>query len=340
MLVWELPYWILWAALTPLIFWITRRFRIERQRWAGNLLIQICACLLISIGHRAIYLLVGWGLHVAAYQQVSSIAELYQFLFFFNLPNGFMSYAMVLLVSHAIDYYHRYQAEELKASHLKAELAEAQLQATQAQLQALKMQLHPHFLFNTLNSISALLDEDIEAADEMLARLGDFLRLTLENSGAQEVSLQQEMEFLMCYLEIERVRFQDRLSVSTHIEPETLDARVPNLILQPIVENAIRHGIVPRISPGRLEIRATHNNGVLQLRVRDNGPGLCAAIGSDKVVKQGVGIANTRARLKRLYGPSHRFEMADAPEGGLQVTLEIPFKTVDVRETEKKVAFG
>src|SRR4029079_13460186 len=141
-------------------------------------------------------------------------------------------------------------------------------------LQALKMQLHPHFLFNTLNSISALLDEDVDAADQMLARLGDLLRMTLENSGAQEVTLQEELEFLRCYLEIEQVRFNDRLTVSMHIEPETLDAKVPNLILQPIVENAIKHGIVSRIAPGRIEIIARRSDDALLLQVKDNGPGL------------------------------------------------------------------
>src|SRR5262249_28489116 len=147
----------------------------------------------------------------------------------------------------------------------------AQLQVTEAQLQALKMQLHPHFLFNTLNSISALLDEDVDAADQMLARLGDFLRLTLENSGAQRVTLQEELEFLRCYLEIERVRFEDRLTINMHIDPEALDARVPNLILQPIVENAIRHGIVSRIAPGQIDISAKRLRDTLQLQVRDNG---------------------------------------------------------------------
>ena len=327
MLVWELPYWLLWAGLAPAVFLFTRRFPIDRERWFRNSLLHIVACVVLTIAHRAIYLIIGWLLHVAAYQNLTSIPDLYSSDILFNLPTGFMSYGTIFLISYVIDYYRRHQEEELKISRLKAELAEAKLQVTEAQLQALKMQLHPHFLFNTLNSISALLDEDAEAADQMLARLGDFLRLTLENSGAQQVTLQEELEFLRCYLEIEHVRFHDRLTVNMQIEPGTLDARVPNLILQPIVENAIRHGIVSRIAPGQIEISARLSGDALQLQVKDNGPGLRLVEAGRATFKEGLGLANTRARLAQMYGPAHRFEMADAPEGGLQVTLTIPFES-------------
>ncbi len=333
MLVWELPYWLLWAGLAPVVFLFTRRFPIDRERWFRNSILHIAGCVVLSIAHRAIYLIIGWLLHVAAYQKLSSIPELYSSDILFNLPTGFMSYGTIFLISYVIDYYRRHQEEELKISRLKAELAQAQLQVTEAQLQALKMQLHPHFLFNTLNSISALLDEDADAADQMLARLGDFLRLTLENSGAQEVTLQEELEFLRCYLEIERVRFHDRLTVNMQIEPETLDARVPNLILQPIVENAIKHGIVARIAPGEIAIRARHRGQTLELQVKDNGPGLGRTDGVR--LKEGLGLANTRARLEQLYRAAYRFDMSDAPEGGLQVTLEIPFVTVGATRAQE-----
>ncbi len=338
MLVWELPYWLLWAGLAPAIFLFTRRFPIDRERWLGNSLLHLLACVVLSIAHRAIYLIIGWLLHVAAYQNLGSIPDLYSSDILFNLPTGFMSYGTIFLVSYVIDYYRRHQQEELKISRLKAELAQAQLQVTEAQLQALKMQLHPHFLFNTLNSISALLDEDVDAADQMLARLGDLLRLTLENSGAQQVTLQEELEFLRCYLEIEHVRFHDRLTVNMHIEPETLEARVPNLILQPIVENAVRHGIVSRIAPGEIEIRASRTGDILRLQVKDNGPGLHGGEATSGRIKEGLGLTNTRARLQQMYGTAHRFDMADVPEGGLQVTLEMPFDTAGlVREREEAV---
>jgi two-component system LytT family sensor kinase len=236
-----------------------------------------------------------------------------------------MSYGVILLVSHVINYYKRFRDEELKATELKAELAEAQLQITQAQLQALKMQLHPHFLFNTLNSISALLDEDAEKADEMLARLGDFLRLTLENSGAQMVALRDELEFLRRYLEIEQVRYQDRLSVEMNIEPQTLEAQVPNMILQPIIENAIRHGIAQRLGGGHIEVSARRDGAKLHLQVKDDGLGVSLS----ENLKTGVGLANTTERLKRAYGGAHNFEIRTAPEGGTLVTFTIPFALTD-----------
>lgn len=329
MLIWELPYWFLWAALSPVVFWLTRRFPLQRGRMLVNSGVHVGACVVLSVLHRAAYLIIGWLLHVAVYRHLSSsISDVFSFLLLFNLQTGFMSYGTVLLVSYVIDYYRRYQNEELKISRLKTDLAEAQLQTTQAQLQSLKMQLQPHFLFNTLNSISTLLDEDVEAADEMLARLGDFLRLTLDNSGAEEVTLQEELELLRCYLEIEQVRFQDRLTVLMEIEPETLEALVPNLILQPIVENAIRHGIVEEVGKGRIEIHSSRTNGMLLLQVRDNGPGLQAEASAGRAgSKRGLGFTLTRERLERLYAARQRFHLEDAAPGGVQVTLEIPFVT-------------
>jgi LytS/YehU family sensor histidine kinase len=153
------------------------------------------------------------------------------------------------------------------------------------------------------------------------------LRLTLENAGTQEVSLQEELEFLTCYLEIERIRFQDRLVVRIEADPASLDARLPNLILQPIVENAIRHGIAPRTGQGLIEVRARCQDGLLQVHVSDNGPGLPTNGNSSGVLREGVGLANTQARLQQLYGSAHRLDMENAPTGGLTVILEIPFKT-------------
>jgi len=160
--------------------------------------------------------------------------------------------------------------------------------------------------------------EDPETAQRMLVRLADFLRLTLENSAVQEVSLRREIDFLSRYLEIERMRFPQRLAVEFTVDPAMLDARVPNLILQPIVENAIRHGIAAKASPGRLEVGASRRNGSLLLRVRDTGPGLTAP------PTEGIGLANTRERLGRLYGTASRLSLENAPGGGLEVIIEIP----------------
>jgi LytS/YehU family sensor histidine kinase len=241
-----------------------------------------------------------------------------------NMPLDFSMYCFILSTIYVVDFYRSFQAEQVKSSELKAALANSQLQA-------LKMQLHPHFLFNTLNSISALIHEDARAADQMVARLGDFLRLTLENSGELEVTFKQEMDFVDCYLEIEKVRFQERLDVRREISAETLSAEVPNLLLQPIIENAIRHGISRQTGVGHLAIRAHKVKDKLQIEIEDNGPGLAMAAahaGNGKVAKSGIGLANTRARLTHLYGAAEfRLEIKTAVSRGLIVLIEIPFKT-------------
>lgn len=313
----ELGYAYIWAALTPLILWLARRYPIERWNWVRSLLIHLGVSLFIGVGTRVLHDLMLIPV-VADSNFKFSISKLLMNVYFMT-DYGAMLYWLILLISYSFNYQRRYREGEVRATRLEAQLA-------QAQLQALKMQLHPHFLFNTLHSISALVHKNADAADKMIARLGDFLRLTLENSGAQEVSLGQELEFLKCYLEIERIRFEDRLTVQMDIEPQTLDARLPNLILQPIVENAIRHGISQRTSAGRIEIDARRLNGTLQVQVTDNGPGLSSDSNSGSIVKAGVGLANTQARLKQLYGDEHRLDLANAASGGLTVILEIPFR--------------
>jgi LytS/YehU family sensor histidine kinase len=173
------------------------------------------------------------------------------------------------------------------------------------------------------------MDDDVKGARRMIARLSELLRLTLENAGRQEVSLLQELDALERYLEIEQIRFQDRLTVQLAVAPETLDASVPNLVLQPLVENAIRHGIAPRSSAGRIEIRAERRDGMIELQVIDDGPGLQS--GAEEF-NEGIGLANTRARLRRLYGDEHRIEIKDADGGGLAVKLSIPFRQADAED--------
>lgn len=313
----ELIYAYIWAGLTPFILWLARRFPIERWNWVRSLMVHLGVSLFIGFATRVLHDLMLFSL-LADSGGSFSVSRLLMSVYFMT-DYGVMIYWLILLISYAFDYQRRYREGEVRATRLEAQLA-------QAQLQALKMQLHPHFLFNTLHSISALVHKDPDAADKMIARLGDFLRLTLDNSGAQEVSLQQELEFLKCYLEIERIRFADRLTVQMDIEPQTLDARLPNLILQPIVENAIRHGISPRTGPGRIEIEARRLNGNLQVQVTDNGPGIPSASNTGAIIKEGVGLANTQARLKQLYGNDHRLDLSNAAGGGLTVILEIPFR--------------
>ncbi len=303
----------IWALATPLILWLSQRFCMDRTNWLrrGALHLLISVFLVISL----------ISLHFIAYMaligRVGNIVPIRLASFvYYNLDRFLLMYWFILLMTHAFNYYHSFRKNALKASQLHTQLV-------QSQLEALKMQVHPHFLFNTLHSISALLSRDTDAARKMITRLGDFLRLTLENSGSMEVTLQQEIEFLNGYLEIERIRFQDRLTTDIKVDPEVLDVRVPNLILQPIVENAMRHAIGNSTS-GRIEVTAAPRNGVVRIEVKDNGPGLQLDRSLESPRGRGLGLANTRARLAGLYGNAASFSLTNDPAGGLIVALEIP----------------
>ena len=311
-----------WAILSPLIVFFAKRFRFEQRNWWRLLPAHLVAAVVFLLLHTAIHVI------FVKIVDPAPVAESGGFLAFtLRLTIGRWAldlpmYCFLLSSIYVVDFYRRFQAEQLKSSELKAALATSQLNA-------LKMQIHPHFLFNTLNSISALIHKDQKAADKMVARLGDFLRMTLESSGEREVSLKQEMDFVASYLEIESVRFQDRLVVEMNIDPETLAARVPNLILQPIVENAIKHGISQQESVESLIISSKRHEDRLQIRVEDSGPGLQPSNGNGKGSKTvGIGLANTRARLAHLYEENYRFEIKNSVPHGVIVTLEIPFETI------------
>ena len=314
----ELVYSYLWLALTPFVIWWSRVFRIEGGKKLRNFAIHFAIHLVtsgvLSLVHSALFSLIsipfGW------YPDTGSLPHRYGVLILAFAPINVVFYWGIVIVEHAIDYYRKYQERELRTSQLEAQLVAAELQV-------LKMQLHPHFLFNTLNTISALIHESPDEADEMISQLGDLLRMTLDSVHVHEVALTQELDFLKHYLAIEQTRFQDRLWVNMAIEPETLDALVPNLILQTLVENSIRHGIALRPEAHSIEIKSWRDNGMLRLQVADDGPGLS----SDKLpLKEGVGLTTTRQRLVSLYGPKHDFSLRNSPVGGLVVELTIPFK--------------
>ena len=185
------------------------------------------------------------------------------------------------------------------------------------------MQLQPHFLFNTLNAVTTLMHRDVDAAERMLVRLSDLLRLTIEKIGVHDVSLGEEVEFLRSYLEIEETRFRERLSVSIDVASDIMDARVPHLILQPLVENSLRHGVEKRSASTRIEVRAVRGNGNLVLTVSDEGPGLPDGFDPDK--SGGMGLSNVRERLERLYGPEHALLLRNRPGGGVVATLSLPY---------------
>jgi LytS/YehU family sensor histidine kinase len=306
-----------WAALSLLIFWFSRRFPIEiRPVNSGNLLLHIPVVLILAVGHQVIHLTTLWLILPRLRKLYPTLVACFRSYFGFGFYIDLIIATLIVIGVHALLYYRRFQAGQLEQAALKAQLA-------QAQLRALKMQLHPHFLFNTLHSISSLVLEDPPKANSMIARLGDFLRLTLDHSDQQLVTLKEETEFVRCYLEIEQVRFGDRLDVQFQIDPATLSAEVPHLILQPVVENAIQHAIAPRATPGRITITARHVGELLQLEVKDTGPGQAKTTNSQ--APHGMGLSNVRARLERLYGNDFKFELNEGGEEGIAVLMQIPF---------------
>jgi LytS/YehU family sensor histidine kinase len=261
---------------------------------------------------------VHFGIYLTSYEGKAPAVWWLSFaqrIFLQNLDWSLMVYSTVVGLSYALTYYREAQARAVKEAQLETRLVEARLRTLEAEL-------HPHFLFNTLHAISSLVHTNPDAADRMISRLSDLLRITFDRSGSPGVSLQEELEFLQKYLEIEQTRFHDRLTVRFDIDPDTLDAEVPRLILQPLVENAIKHGVSPKPGDGLVEIRSQRHGDKLWVEVSDNGVGL-SANGRAKL-HSGVGLSNTRDRLDVLYGPAHSIEFSDGTTG-LAVRLEIPF---------------
>ncbi|HJR07716.1 MAG TPA: histidine kinase [Pyrinomonadaceae bacterium] len=316
---WQMLGWGSWAFLTPLVLWLGRRFPLERASLVRGLLVHIPACVLVSAAHIAFFTYL--TIHLSPFGAEGhprSFGEMFAGRMTSQFHIDLLIYAATLGTSYAVSYYERYREREVRATQLEAQLA-------QAQLQALKMQLHPHFLFNTLNGIAGLVrDQKNKAAVDMLVGLSDLLRYTLENAGKQEVPLREELDFLELYLDIQKMRFPDRLQVEMRVASNTLDALVPNLILQPLVENAIRHGVSLRADRGMIRITAERADGVLQIVVHDDGPGLRR--GTPQGTGDGIGLSNTRARLAQLYGEGHRFTAANRASGGFEAALAIPFK--------------
>lgn len=312
----------LWALTTLAIFWLARRFPFEKGRVLRGLVVHLAAAVLIALTRSGIMVMLGWYVPWVRPRILSQ-------QFWGTSSQNILFYALLLGIAHLVLYYRRYRERE----HAAAQLARG---LTEARLQALKMQLQPHFLFNTLNAISALIPDDAKPARRMVARLGDLLRTTLEHEDTQEVTLREELAFLEPYLEIEQARLEDRLTVVMNIAPDTLDARVPHLLLQPLVENAIRHGIASRIEPGRVEISSSRgaDSRFLQLEIKDDGRGFDRTHDreSEGRTRRGVGLTNIRSRLEQLYGNEHRFKLENRADGGVVVQIGIPYRRADTTE--------
>ena len=312
------PAWAVWALLTPVVFAVGARFPLERGKLRRVLPVHLVAALAIvsawALAVSAIGMGLGWP--AAGGHTWGTMVERY-------LPRrlhvNLLIYGALVGVYHALEYHRRLHEREAAAAELRTRLA-------QAQLQSLRTQLQPHFLFNTLNAVSVLaLKGETQSVVRMLSRLSELLRLTLDGAPGQEVSLRRELAMLERYVDIERVRFPDRLEVRVDAAPDTHDALVPSLLLQPLVENAIRHGIAQTVGAGRVHVRAERRGGRLWMEVRDTGPGFPPADGR----REGIGLANVRARLACLYGDEGRFTLENAPEGGAVVTVEVPFRSAD-----------
>jgi signal transduction histidine kinase len=315
LLVLNLTYWYVPALLAPLIMSVATRYRLGRASFGTLALVHVPGALVYAGIHELVMVAVrfaivpGGSVRTGCWRCVvrDSLQQLDWLL---------MTYLFFVGLAHALAYRRAFEAQELNAAQLETRLVEAQLQSLQRQLQ-------PHFLFNTLNTISGLMRSNMDAADRMIDQLGDLLRMTLNTSGAEQVPLQEELEMLQKYLEIEQTRFGGRLTIKTDIEPETLDALVPYMLLQPLAENAIRHGVAPHARPGWVAIHTAHVGDQLEIEIRDSGNGLPP----DRLdqLNQGVGLSNTRARLAHLYPDAFTFRFSNMVEG-FCVTVAVPFK--------------
>lgn len=311
----DLLSWGIWGLLLPPIWWLSQRFPWRRDKLLHWFPIHLAAGLAISAVF-VVLLEVKDGIVAALFDggAFKPLADLPGYLYggfeLFLLP-----YFAIVASIHAFGTLKRRRRRELNVSRLETRLV-------QANLEVLKMQIRPHFLFNTLNAISALMHRDVDAADRMIVLLSDLLRMSLVDDQRHLVTLEDELEFLNRYLAIEKIRFRDRLEVEIDVGPGCLAAQVPRLILQPLVENSIRHGIAMRSAAGTVAIRGQRRGDRLALVVWDDGPG----IPDGAVRREGVGLTNTRARLQQIYGGDHRFELVNAEAGGLEVRLEIPFE--------------
>ena len=316
----ELLEYSLWGLLTPVVFRFVESVPIveptdtEQTTVARNVgLHAAAACvaaIVVDLSEDAVE--AGFG-----ERSVDFLQSISRFWF----TDELVVYLIILMAGLARSYYFQQKAQQEEAERLEERAEDLEAQLTEARLEALRMQLNPHFLFNTLHAVSTLVDRDPSGVRRMIARLSELLRHVLDEEAPQEVPLSQELEFLDDYFEIQSIRFQGRLDTEVDIPPDLHDAQVPNLILQPVVENAIKHGASQVRGVGRIEVRGRRKDDMLVLSVTDNGPGLSDA------QAEGLGLRNVRARLQGLYGDAHSLHLDSADGGGTQAVLTLPFHT-------------
>lgn len=299
-------YWI-WALLTPFVLVLAKRFPFTARNWLPTALIHVASYLVFTWAFVGLSALVGIPIGIPSNYYGWTIWLRFTAYFYDSL----WMYGPIVLVCNLLEYYQRYKERTMQAARLQAQLS-------RAEFEALRHQLHPHFLFNTLNSIASLMHEDVEAADDMLADLSSMLRAYLKGFGEQETTLARELMLLETYLRIQKRRFEDRLSYSVDVPHELLQAQIPTLVLQPFVENAILHGLAPREHGGHLAISARSDDVSLVLQIQDNGLGLAPEY------TEGVGIGNSRARLAQLYGKQQSLQISGNGRAGVVVVITLP----------------
>jgi sensor histidine kinase YesM len=311
---WSMIQWYTWAALAPWVFRLAARYPIQAPLHLRGLGIQLP----LSLGVTLLAMLI--GAFVSTPFEPGSLGEQIRQFIGQHVATGLLTYWTLFAIQRALAFHEEKARRELEASRLAAELA-------QSRLRALKSQLQPHFLFNTLHAIATLLDEDALSAEDMLLRLSELLRAFLEDYDGQEISLQRELVLLDLYLGIQRVRFKDRLTTQIYISPDTLHCAVPSLILQPIVENAIRHGIGERVGADCIEIESRRENDSLCIDVRNRNSTL--ETGSSSASGHGIGLSNTTLRLHELYGDAADVRLEMIWPQGVICRLRIPFRDIE-----------
>jgi signal transduction histidine kinase len=317
-----------WAVLTPLVFAMTSHYPLERGHLLPRIALFFVVGMLIAVGVDVVTGFMRFDVFHLARGRFADAGPMWRLRHLWFM-NEFLVYIAILAGGVARDYFLRYRSRREQTIRLQAQAAQLQAQLADARLAALRTQLNPHFLFNTLHAVSALVERDPRGVRRMIARLSELLRTTLDGADEQEVPLSQELQFTHRYLEIMQIRFQGRLAIESQVEPGALDALVPNLILQPLVENAIKHGVSKIDEAGRIEIGAKRIGERLVLTVRDNGPPI-----GDAVLRagEGVGLRNTRERLLELYGTEQSLSLSAAGDEGVIAEVKIPFhKRTDLR---------
>jgi two-component sensor histidine kinase len=310
-----------WVFLTPLVVWTCSAYTLERSTWKRSIWVHLAVCIFgMGIVGLFAYLvppppLVLAGQDPGIAQRVYRDPRVAAYAALRRMTLQMPTFWGLVGVAHAVRFYERAKARERREGELEARLA-------QARLEALRMQLNPHFLFNTLNSIASSVHEDPQTAEEMIEALSELLRLALYTSSHQETTLREELHFLDRYLLIEQARFGERLCVEKQIDVAALSASVPTLILQPLVENAVKHGIERRLGPGVIRITAERAEDALRLQVSDNGRGLV-----NEKIKEGVGLRNTRLRLKELYGATAALQVHSTEGQGFSAEILVPWRT-------------